>query len=53
MRLDQGSKSLAPLVGRFRKLWPDRKTLTRAPKVGADGQPHVIFGNGDPARSVS
>jgi len=41
--LDQGSKSLAPLVGRFRKLWPDRKTLTRAPKVGADGAASRYF----------
>jgi len=33
----------AALVGRFRKLWPDRKTLTRAPKVGADGAASRYF----------
>ena len=30
-------------VGSFRKLWPDRQALTRAPKVGADGAASRYF----------
>ena len=43
MRIRPRVQVVGTAGGRLRKLWPDRKTLTRAPEVGADGAASRYF----------